>query len=135
MPFISEEIYTNLTGEESVHLADWPDFDKKVIDIKLQEEVVKARQLVESAHALRKQAEIKVRIPIREMTYDGPRELSTGVLVVVKDEVNVYNLNFAKKADTYSVSARTSDDNLDLNFGLARDIVRKIQEERKNLQT
>jgi hypothetical protein len=34
---------------------------------------------------------------------------------------------------TYSVIAKTSDDNLDLNFGLARDIVRKIQEERKKL--
>jgi valyl-tRNA synthetase len=33
------------------------------------------------------------------------------------------------------VITKTSDDNLDLNFGLARDIVRKIQEERKNLQT
>jgi valyl-tRNA synthetase len=33
------------------------------------------------------------------------------------------------------VIAKTNDDNLDLNFGLARDIVRKIQEERKNLQT
>ena len=91
--------------------------------------------MVESAHALRKQAEVKVRIPIREMTYDGPDELSEEVLEIVKSEVNVYNLKFNKKADVYAVLAKTSDDNLDLNFGLARDIVRKIQEERKNLQT
>jgi valyl-tRNA synthetase len=43
-------------------------------------------------------------------------------------------LKFIKKDDYYSVFAKTSDDNLDLNFGFARDIVRKIQEERKKLQ-
>ena len=134
-PFLADEIYTNLTNEESVHLSDWPVTDKSLIDEKLEAEMVKGRQVVESAHALRKQAEVKVRIPIREMTYDGPDELSEEVLEIVKSEVNVYNLKFNKKADVYAVLAKTSDDNLDLNFGLARDIVRKIQEERKNLQT
>jgi isoleucyl-tRNA synthetase len=134
-PFMAEEIYTNLSGEESVHLSDWPQPDKNLINTKLEEEMAKGRQIVESAHALRKLAEIKVRIPIREMTYDGPGELSAEVLEIVKDEINAYNLKFNKKTDTYSVVAKTSDDNLDLNFGLARDIVRKIQEERKNLQT
>ena len=135
VPFISEEIYTNLTGEESVHLSDWPMAHKELIDEKLEEETIKARQIVESVHALRKQSEVKVRIPIREMTYSGPGEIIEEVLSVVKSEVNVYNLKFDKKTDVYSVLAKTSDDNLDLNFGLARDIVRKIQEERKNLGT
>jgi isoleucyl-tRNA synthetase len=134
-PFLAEEIYTNLTGEESVHLSDWPEFEKTLVDKKLEEEMIKARLVVESSLSLRKQAEVKVRIPIREMVYDGPGELSAEVLKVVKDEINVYNLNFGKKTNEYLVAAKTSDDNLDLNFGLARDIVRKIQEERKNLQT
>jgi len=134
-PFISEEIYTNLTKSESVHLADWPGFEEKLIDEKLEEETVKARQIVESVHALRKQSEVKVRIPIRVMTYSGPNALSDEIIKVVKDEVNVYDLKFDKKEDVYSVVAKTSDDNLDLHFGLARDIVRKIQEERKNLGT
>jgi isoleucyl-tRNA synthetase len=135
VPFISEEIYVNLTGEESVHLSDWPVANNKLIDEKLEAETVKARQIVESVHALRKQSEIKVRIPIREMTYSGPSELTEGILNIVKNEVNVYNLKFDKKAEVYSVIAKTSDDNLDLNFGSARDIVRKIQEERKKLGT
>jgi isoleucyl-tRNA synthetase len=134
-PFLAEEIYTNLANKDSVHLVAWPAFDKKLINEKLEEEMFKARLLVESAHALRKQAEIKVRIPIREMVYNGPTELTKEVLEVVKEEINVYNLKFGKKTDIYAVLAKTSDDNLDLNFGLARDIVRKIQEERKNLQT
>jgi isoleucyl-tRNA synthetase len=135
VPFIAEEIYTNLSGEKSVHLADWPEFNEELIDKKLEEETAKARQIVESAHALRKQAEVKVRIPIREMTYSGPSELSEEILNVVKNEINVYNLTFLKVEDAYGVFAKTSDDNLDLHFGLARDIVRKIQEERKKLAT
>jgi len=51
VPFISEEIYTNLTNEESVHLADWPEFDSEMIDEKLEEEIIKARQIVEQVHA------------------------------------------------------------------------------------
>ena len=135
VPFIAEEIYTNLTGDESVHLTDWPKFDQELINEKLEEEIIKARQIVESVHALRKQSEVKVRIPIRSMTYDGPGVLSEEIIKIIKDEVNVYDLKFNNKADVYSVSAKTSDDNLDLHFGLARDIVRKIQEERKKLGT
>jgi isoleucyl-tRNA synthetase len=135
VPFMSEEIFTNLTEEESVHLANWPQFEESLIDDKLEEEMVKARELVEASHALRKQAEIKVRIPIKEMKYSGPLELTKEVLDIVKAEINIYELSFDKKADFYTVDARTSDDNLDLNFGLARDIVRKVQEERKTLQT
>ena len=134
-PFISEEIFMNLTKEESVHLSDWPVLDIKLIDENLEEEMIKARQLVEAAHSLRKQAEIKVRIPIKEMSYSGPNELPNEILEIVKAEINVYNLNFAGKLDEFKVEARTSDDNLDLQFGLARDIVRKIQEERKTLHT
>ena len=134
-PFIAEEIYTNLTNKDSVHLVDWPSSNKSLIDEKLEAEMSKARLVVESSHSLRKQAEIKVRIPIREMVYDGPGALSEEVLEIVKAEINVYTLKFGKKTDIYMVIAKTSDDNLDINFGLARDIVRKIQEERKNLQT
>jgi isoleucyl-tRNA synthetase len=135
VPFIAEEIYTNLTNEESVHLSDWPKASKEDVDTKLEEEMIDARALVEAAHALRKQAEIKVRIPIRKMEYSGPMEISGEVLKIVREETNTYELNFAKKLDVYKVDAKTNDENLDLNFGLARDIVRKIQEERKNLQT
>lgn len=135
IPFISEEIYTNLTNEESVHLSFWPKADIKLVDNKLEQEMINARQIVESAHALRKQSEIKVRIPIREMVYLGPSKISEEVLSIVKAEINVINLAFQGNDAEFKVIAKTSDDNLDLHFGLARDMVRKIQEERKILGT
>ncbi len=135
MPFIAEEIYINLTGEESVHLADWPSYGEEQISDDLETEMENARVIAEKAHAKRKESEIKVRIPIRQMTYSGPGELSAKLLRIVKEEVNAYELKFDKKSDSYSVSFDPSDKNLDLDSGLARDIVRQIQEQRKSLKT
>lgn len=134
-PFLAEEIFTNLTREESVHLANWPVFDKELINKELDTEMGKARKLVEVSHAFRKLANLKVRIPLRNMSYNGPQELSADVLAVVMEEMNVYKLLYSKKTDEYSVASDTSEANQDLDFGKARDIVRNIQEERKNLKT
>jgi len=128
-------MYVNLTNEDSVHLVDFPIFDKKLINPRLEEEMQAARKLAEVVHALRKTREVKVRIPIRQAKYSGPLELSKDILKVVKDETNIYELLYDKKISEYSIDARTNDENLDLNFGLARDIVRKIQEQRKVLKT
>ena len=104
-PFISDEIFISLTGQESVHLENWPVADKDLINESLEKEMENGRQLVEAAHSFRKQSEIKVRIPIREMSYSGPQQVSRDVLDVVKAEINVYGLSFDKKSDSYSVSA------------------------------
>jgi isoleucyl-tRNA synthetase len=116
-------------------LVDWPKYDEKLIDKKLDDEMKKAREIAELGHSLRKKAEIKVRIPIIKAQYSGPEKLSKEIIDLIKQEINVYNLDFSKKQDKFSFEAKTSDDNLDINFGLARDIVRKIQEERKKLNT
>ena len=134
-PFLSEEMFINLTDENSVHLSKWPEFDRNLVNIELEKEMLDARKLVEIAHAFRKQANIKVRIPFKEMSYNGPREFSKDVLQVIKEEINVYELSFAKKTDEFKVDANQSEKNMDLEFGLARDIVRQIQEIRKNLKT
>lgn len=54
-PFITEEIFRNLTGKESVHLESWPVAGAS--DEALEKEMDMARQVVEKAHAKRKEAE------------------------------------------------------------------------------
>ena len=34
VPFVTDEIYTKLTGEKTVHLADYPKYDEKLMGIK-----------------------------------------------------------------------------------------------------
>ena len=36
-PYISDEIYTKLTGEESVHLADFPKFNENLVNEEVEE--------------------------------------------------------------------------------------------------
>jgi isoleucyl-tRNA synthetase len=91
MPFISEEIYTNLTDEESVHLSYWPEFDAKKIDLELNQEVKLTRQIVTLGHAIRAQKRIKVRQPLAEIQVAIPEGLNPENLEkdTILEELNV----------------------------------------------
>ena len=45
-PFISDEIYVNLTGEDTVHIADFPKADRSLIDENVEERMDLVRALV-----------------------------------------------------------------------------------------
>lgn len=134
-PFISEEIYRNLTEEDSVHLSDWPEVDEKKIDSELEIEMGEAMDLASLILARRKVDNVPVRIPLRKLTYSGPKNISSEVLGVLKYEVNVNELVFESENPTFYVKGETNEQNQDLEAGKARDIIRKIQAERKNLNT
>lgn len=134
-PFIAEAMYKNLTQEESVHLATWPTIDTTKINGSLEEEMTQAQLLASKVHAFRKEHNVKVRIPFKELTYTGPVELSTAILTIVKDEVNAQDLVYKGKTDEFVVEGQTGEENQDLVAGKARDIIRSIQEERKKLGT
>ena len=70
-PFIAEEIYKNLTGEESVHLVDFPKADESLIDDKLNKEMNIARNIISEGLQLRAKAGIKVRQPLKELQVAG----------------------------------------------------------------
>lgn len=66
-PFISDEIYQNLTGEESVHLAYFPVADESLIDEKVEERMDLVRTLVGLGRGTREKERIKVRQPLAEI--------------------------------------------------------------------
>lgn len=134
-PFIAEEIYINLTGEKSVHLADWPESDLSLYDSELEIQMTQAMTLVSVILSLRKKESIKVKLPLKILSYKGPAELHEEILKIVKDEVNVYELKYMGLSDEYSVDGDMSEANQDKQAGLARDIIRLIQGERKKLET
>ena len=63
-PFISEEIYQNLTGKESVHLSFFPKADEALIDEKAEERMDLVRTLVGLGRGTREKERIKVRQPL-----------------------------------------------------------------------
>ncbi|MBI4097288.1 MAG: isoleucine--tRNA ligase [Candidatus Levybacteria bacterium] len=133
-PFLSEEIFRNLTDEESVHLTDWPKAEKQLINKKLEEEMLHARKAVEMAHAQRKEYQIKVRQPLVSLATVTPVQLSESTISVVADEVNVKKVTNKVGPSTTVDLARYTTEELKQE-GRARDIVRQIQEERKKLGT
>jgi isoleucyl-tRNA synthetase len=67
MPFISDFIYKDITGNESVHLAVWPSLE--IFDANLIQKMEQVRDIAEAGLSLRKEASLKVRQPLLELEY------------------------------------------------------------------
>ncbi len=135
-PFISEEIFTNLTENESVHLSSWPKVDVSLYDEKLEEEMAAARTIVESGHAYRKANNLKVRVPLAkiELTLDNDYAyLRDEVWDVLLKELNIKNISINKKVKYPKNEVVISQEELQKE-GELRELIRSIQAKRKELK-
>jgi isoleucyl-tRNA synthetase len=97
VPFIAEELYRNLTDNESVHLDYYPEVNEKLIDKKLEEKMDLVRNLVALGRASRESVKIKVRQPLQEVLIDGKYEETISDIVdLIKEELNVKEVVFEK---------------------------------------
>jgi isoleucyl-tRNA synthetase len=89
-PFVADEIYANLAGTGSVHLADWPTVDDTAIDPALESEMAAARQVVTLGRAARTDAKIRVRQPLpRAFVLVPGASWTPEVVQQIADELNV----------------------------------------------
>lgn len=135
-PFIAEAMYKNLTDEESVHLTDWPTYDESLIDEDLHLQMIDIRKIVELGHAQRKEQSMKVRQPLAKVTItvtDKTHKFKDSLDFLIKDELNVKEIDFSKGEGEMSVKFDTELTQELIDEGKARDIIRSIQEERKKL--
>lgn len=101
-PFLSDEIYINLTGEESVHLAYFPKADESLIDFHVEERMDLVRDLVGLGRGAREKEKIKVRQPLREVLVDGRYEELIGDLTpLIEEELNIKKVHFVKDVSDY----------------------------------
>ncbi len=101
-PYISEEIYQNLTGEESVHLSSFPKYDENLIDEKLEEKMDLVRDLISIGRNAREEVKIKVRQPISEIILDKNYKNIIGNLEdLIKEELNVKEVTYEDELDKY----------------------------------
>jgi isoleucyl-tRNA synthetase len=97
VPFISEEIYQNLTEDESVHLAYYPEVNEELINREVEEKMDLVRDLVGLGRASRESVKIKVRQPLKEVVIDGKYEEQIKDLVpLIMEELNVKEVVFEK---------------------------------------
>ena len=125
-PFVAEAIYRNLSGERSVHLAEYPAAEEAHRDEDLERQMAEARRFVELGLAARDAARIKVRQPLRRLDLPG-EPLPEEIVAIIRDELNVKEIGFGAPEARLDTEL---DDELRLE-GLARDFVRNVQELRK----
>jgi isoleucyl-tRNA synthetase len=133
MPFLSEAIYQNLTKSDSVHLSDFPTaLDLRSAETKMITEMEIARKVAEMAHAVRKEKAIPVRQPLLQLTASN-YQFSKEVALQIARELNVkYVVSKGGKGEI-KIKLDTKISPELAREAEVRDLVRKIQEERKRL--
>ncbi len=102
IPYTTEEIYTKLTFEESVHLTDYPVCNEKLIDEKLEEKMDLVRDIISLGRAAREDVKIKVKQPLKEVLLDGKDKKVIGDLdKLIKEELNVKEIVFVDDLKEY----------------------------------
>ncbi len=148
---LAESIYQDLLKEkkdpESIHMSDWPAYNKKMIDKKLESQMNTAFKIIEAASNLRNSINMKLRQPLRELVVITTEGEVTKALEATKNiiasQTNVKNVRWATvppKGDYAQIVLEKMSVALDkvvdeelLTEGRTREVVRRIQEMRKEL--
>jgi len=102
IPYITEEIYKKLTGETSVHLADFPKYDESLINEEIENRMDLVRDLISVGRYVREETKIKVRQPLSEVLIDGKSERIIGDLVnLIEEELNVKKVTYVEDLSEY----------------------------------
>lgn len=106
IPFISEEFYQQLvrpfesSAAESVHLADYPEYDSALEDNALEFAMDQVRRVVWLGHGARKESGVRVRQPLSKVTLisaePGVKNAINDHLSVILDELNVKAVEWAE---------------------------------------
>ena len=102
VPYLSDEIYTNLTQEYSVHTADFPKYDEALIDEALEEKMDLVRNLISIGRNIREEQKLRVRQPLQEILIDGKNEsILKDLTQLIKEELNVKEVVFVTDTSKY----------------------------------
>jgi isoleucyl-tRNA synthetase len=101
LPLISEEIYTKLTKDKSVHLNDWPDTKVFPSDKDFLKKMDIVREIASAGLAIRKSNNIRVRQPLKEITIAGDSiDWIEGFENYIIEEVNTKKIIVDENSDS-----------------------------------
>jgi isoleucyl-tRNA synthetase len=90
LPLTTEEVWRGLTGERSVHLAEWPSAEALPANGELVSVMDEVRQVCSAALSLRKANKLRVRLPLARLVVASPdAERLAEFVEIIADEVNV----------------------------------------------
>ncbi len=153
VPFLAEDMYQNLvrsvdkSAPESVHLCPYPEPDETAMDAGLEKEVELVRTAVSLGRSAREKSNMKVRQPLSAAIIRPPRTEDQPIFLkhveTIKQELNVRDLLFTEadadfppdyvvaEHDDFAIGMNTRLTPELENEGFARELVRKIQNLRK----
>ncbi|MGB9726485.1 MAG: isoleucine--tRNA ligase [Minisyncoccia bacterium] len=133
-PFITEYLWQKIKykkDKESVHLADFPLSEKKYQDSKILKEMEKIREIAYLSLSLRQKAKIKVRQPLKKLKIKNDLKVKKELLEILKEEINVKSIIFDKNIPN-EIELNTEITPELKEEGIIRELIRQIQEQRKN---
>ena len=148
-PFLAEELYHNLTGDdESIHLKDW--LPAGAVDEQILTDMARTRELINNGLSLRMkkdehQESIKVRQPLQRAAYAGAK-LAEYYEQIMAEELNVKEIRWVEHVDEYLADRDATEGaikpeswvEIDKTItpelkreGLMREVIRHVQSARK----
>jgi len=107
-PFYMDHLYQDLTtNTESVHLTDFPNIKKELIQSELEQQINTARAITSLALSLRKKEQIKVRQPLHKILVpvknDAERKRIEKISLQLKREINIKEVELLDEANSLLV--------------------------------
>ncbi len=127
VPFIAEHVWQELVKvaqidqSESVHLANFPISDSKLIDENLSASVALSRRLVELGRAARAESKVKIRQPLARalIAATGWEKMPAEIQSDIADELNILKIAdiSAAGADLVDISIKANFKSLGAKYG------------------
>ncbi|MFQ6020777.1 MAG: isoleucine--tRNA ligase [Candidatus Aenigmatarchaeota archaeon] len=141
-PFLAEEIYQNIFEGESVHLEDYPEEDKRLIDNKLEKQMTIVRKIVEASNAIRHEKGLKLKYTLQTLAIDGKEDILDSVKKfeeIIKNRANVKEVKIKKvkgmkKFEYGKIFLETKASKELKKEWLLRELIRNVQKKRKQLK-
>jgi len=130
-PFIAEAAYSIVNGKlESVHLENWPEANKDLINEELEKNMDTVKKIVEMGHSQRKLQNMRVRQPLNKITVFGVKSLGNVFDSIILDELNIKNIEYSAGEEIRAELDLVITPELKAE-GDMREIIRLIQDARK----
>ncbi len=136
-PFVTDAIYRDMYGKESIHMSLWPETEKRMIDTKLEEGMEVVKDLLESMNAARHEKGVKLRWPIKEILIKPAKDKGAALKdfrEVIEEMGNVKSVKVVTKkpakAKDFSGGAFALGEVL-MEEALLRELCRNVQIKRK----
>jgi len=111
-PFLTEKIYQNLKEElfltqESIHHFSWPKVEEGLIDKKLEENFLIARQVIQAGLSAREKAKIGVRWPLKGIkivsSSEKVKEATKSLEKIILSKLNIKSLKFENEEEAFEL--------------------------------